>query len=85
MTKNNYIRTWESFRRIEDCNAKERVYEYCCTKAKKSGITCVRSSNDTLVLFGTKWQFIKYYIKTILYWTSLKEGFSRLFEVIFTW
>ena len=71
----------------EDVTKRMRYFNSCHKAALRCGLTvrCImKDKYPKLELWGTKSQFIKYYIKTILKCVYKYDGIKRLMTII-TW
>lgn len=81
-----YIRTSDIFNN-KDVNIRMNYIYFCYTKALKCGLQCrldIGEKFSTLLLSGSKWGFIKYYLITLLKTENKMDGIKRLISIIFT-
>ena len=81
-----YIRTFDIFN-IEGAKKRMAYFNFCHEKALKCGLTCkchIEGKNTTLFMEGSKLQYIKYYLATLLKTEYKMEGIKRLISIIFT-
>ena len=81
-----YIRTSDIFN-IEDAKKRMMYFNFCHEKALKCGLTCkchIEGKNTTLFMEGSKLQYIKYYLATLLKTKYKTDGIKRLISIIFT-
>lgn len=82
MTK-KYFHTYDIFNGIANT---KNCYDFCHSIALKSGLSCkcyIEDVSMKLELWGSKQQFIKYYIRTITKCYKF-EGVKRLISMIFS-
>ena len=80
-----YIRTSDIFN-IEDAKKRMKYFNFCHEKALKCGLTCkchIEGKNTTLFMEGSKLQYIKYYLATLLNTKYKTDGIKRLISIIF--
>ena len=81
-----YIRTFDIFN-IEDAKKRMIYFNFCHEKALKYGLICkcrIEGKNTTLFMEGSKLQYIKYYLATLLKTEYKMDGIKRLISIIFT-
>ena len=81
-----YIRTSDIFN-IEDAKKRMTYFNFCHEKALKCRITCkchIDGKNTTLFMEGSKLQYIKYYLATLLKTRYKTDCIKRLISIIFT-
>ena len=82
----NYIKTSDVFN-IEDAKKRTAYFNFCREKALKCGLICdyhIEGKNTTLFMEGSKLQYIKYYLATLLKTKYKTDGIKRLISIIFT-
>ena len=82
----NYIKTSDIFN-IEDAKKRTAYFNFCREKALKCGLICdyhIEGKNTTLFMEGSKLQYIKYYLATLLKTKYKTDGIKRLISIIFT-
>ena len=82
----NYIRTSDIFN-IEDAKKRMIYFNFCREKALKCGLICkcrIEGEKTTLFMEGSKLQYIKYYLATLLKNEYKTDGIKRLISIIFT-
>ena len=82
----NYIKTSDIFN-IEDAKKRTAYFNFCREKALKFGLICdyhIEGKNTTLFMEGSKLQYIKYYLATLLKTKYKTDGIKRLISIIFT-
>lgn len=70
---------------IKDVDKRWKYFDFCYKEALKCGLTCRCIIKDTfmkLELWGTKYQFIKYYLKTLSKYECKLKGVKRLLASI---
>ena len=80
-----YIRTSDIFD-IKDAKKRMAYFDFCREKALKCGLTCkchIEGKNTTLFMEGSKQQYIKYYLATLLKTKYKTGGIKRLISIIF--
>lgn len=81
-----YIKTSDIFN-FEDAKKRMKYFNFCREKALKCGLIykChIEGEKTTLFMEGSKWQFIKYYLATLLKTEYKTDGIKRLISIIFT-
>lgn len=81
-----HIRTYDVFN-ISDENKRINMFETCHKKALACGLIClchIDGIHTKLFMEGTKTQFIKYYLKSLLYTKGKTDGIKRLVSIILT-
>ena len=81
-----YIRTSDIFN-IEDAKKRTAYFNFCREKALKCGLICdchIKGEKTTLFMEGSKLQYIKYYLATLLKTEYKTDGIKRLISIIFT-
>ena len=81
-----YIRTSDIFD-IEDAKKRMAYFNFCHKKALECGLTCkchIEGKNTTLFMEGSKLQYIKYYLATLLKTRYKTDDIKRLVSIIFT-
>lgn len=81
-----YIRCSDVFNIIDEKKRME-YFNFCHEKALKFGLVCkchIEGMNTTLFMKGSKQQFIKYYLSTLLKTKYKTDGIKRLISIIFT-
>ena len=81
-----YIRTSDIFS-IEDAKKRMKYFNFCRKKALKCGLICkchIEGEKTTLFMEGSKLQYIKYYLATLLKTRYKTDGIERLVSIIFT-
>ena len=81
-----YIRTSDIFD-LEDAKKRMTYFNFCHEKALKCGLTCkchIEGKNTTLFMEGSKLQYIKYYLATLLKTEYKTDSIKRLISIIFT-
>lgn len=85
--RKTYIHTCDVFNHGDE-GARQRCFISCYKKAllNRGLINCVHYEDDriTLELWGTKYQFIKYYLLTLLKTEHKVDGVKRLISIVFT-
>ena len=79
-----YIRTFDIFN-IEDAKKRMKYFNFCHEKALKCGLTCkchIEGKNTTLFMEGSKLQYIKYYLATLLANEYKTDGIKRLIKCL---
>ena len=79
-----FFRTYDIFN-IENKEKRNKFLKACLRAALKSGLSCgyvLDGAKTRLHLDGTKKQFVKYYLRTILYNESITKGVRRLINCI---
>ena len=82
----NYIKTSDIFD-IKDAKKRTAYFNFCLEKALKCGLICdyhIEGKNTTLFMEGSKLQYIKYYLATLLKTKYKTDGIKRLISIIFT-
>lgn len=82
---NTFFHTYDIFN-IEDVVTSQRYFDSCHKKALNSGLKCLCLTNDSfkvLVLWGTKHQFLKYYLSTIMAYECKWKGVIRFISFLF--
>lgn len=80
-----YIRTFDLFN-IKDNKKRMRYFDFCRKIALECGLICqchLEGTNTKLFMRGSKWQFVKYYLITLLKTERKTYGIKRLVSVIF--
>lgn len=81
-----YIKTFDVFN-IKDAEKRMRYFNFCREKALKCGLICschIEDMNTTLFMEGSKQQFVKYYLASLLKTKHKADGIKRLISIIFT-
>lgn len=85
MTKSHFY-TYDIFN-IKDVTTRWKYFNFCHKKALNCGLVCrciIKDSFMKLELWGTKRQFLKYYLQTMTKceykWEGVKRFVSFLFE-----
>ena len=81
-----YIRTSDIFN-LEDAKKRMAYFNFCHEKALMCGLTCkchIDGKNTMLFMEGSKSQYIKYYLATLLKTKDKTDGIKRLISIIFT-
>lgn len=53
----------------ESIKTRMKYFDFCHNKALKAGLTCkcmIKNGVPILEMWGTKWQFLRYYLRTLL-------------------
>lgn len=72
---------------IKDTEKKMKYFNSCHKKALKCGLTCrciIDQPFMELELWGSKWQFIKYYVNTLLKCQRKMDAIKRVMSIITT-
>ena len=80
----NYIKTSDIFN-IEDAKKRTAYFNFCREKALKCGLICnyhIEGKNTTLFMEGSKLQYIKYYLATLLANEYKTDGIKRLIKCL---
>ena len=81
-----HFHTYDIFN-IKDVEKRMRYFDSCRKVALKCGLTVrciIKDKYPKLELWGTKSQFVKYYINTLLNCSYKFDGIKRIISVI-TW
>lgn len=84
--RKTFIRTKDIFNNDDKC-LRQKYFDICYRKALKYGIKCEKHITDNgfdLIMAGSKMDFIKYYLSTLLETESKINGVKRLFSIITT-
>ena len=71
----------------EDEKRNLKTFTSCHNEALKCGLNCkchMDQSFMELELWGSKWRFVKYYLKTLIKCDKNMDGFKRLIDIITT-
>lgn len=70
---------------FKDVGKKWEYYDFCHKEALKCGLSCkcfIDQPFMELELWGSKLQFVKYYVKTLLKCQKKMDGIKRLMQAI---
>ena len=79
-----YIKTSDIFN-FEDAKKRMKYFNFCRKKALKCGLICkchIEGEKTTLFMEGSKLQYIKYYLATLLANEYKTDGIKRLIKCL---
>lgn len=80
------IHTYDVFNFADD-SIRMRYFDFCHEKALEYGLQCkcyIEGQYPKLELWGSKYQFVKYYCITLFKTKHKMDGFKRLISIIRT-